>query len=67
MTNSAGIMATDLVIILRNHGLILICKYPSITIWPASVPVTVLLCPAAINAIANNIGARVEPTNGVNN
>jgi hypothetical protein len=33
-------------------------------IWPANVPVIVELCPAAINATANKIGAHLVPNNG---
>ena len=43
------------------------CRYPSITIWPASVPVTVELWPAAIRAIANNFAATLVPRNPGNN
>ncbi|MNR13854.1 hypothetical protein D3C85_1302840 [compost metagenome] len=57
MVKKAGIMASKRVISLRNQGCILSFKWPSITICPASVPVTVELCPAAISAIANRAGA----------
>jgi hypothetical protein len=33
-------------------------------IFPAKVPVIVELCPAAIKATANNIGAHLVPSNG---
>ena len=60
-------MAISLVINLRSHGLIRNCRYPSITICPASVPVKVELCPAAIKATANNMGAILLPSKGCNN
>ena len=36
-------------------------KKPSITTWPAKVPVSVELCPAAKSATANRIGAVSSP------
>ncbi len=57
MTKMAGITANNRVMMRRNQGAMRRCKYPSITIWPASVPVTVLLCPAAMSAMANKTGA----------
>ena len=58
-------MATNRVINLRIIGLIRRLRYPSITICPASVPVTVELCPAAINAMANKVGAMVDPASAI--
>ena len=66
ITNTAGIMATKRVISLLIQGFNLNFKYPSITICPAKVPVTVELWPAAINAMANNMGAIFEPNKGAN-
>ena len=50
-----GIIARRRVINLLIHGLMRNCKYPSITIWPANVPVMVELCPAAIKATAKRM------------
>ena len=60
-------MATRRVISLRMIGLMRSRRYPSITICPASVPVTVELCPDAIRAIAKRVEAMVEPSMGDNN
>ena len=60
-------MASILVINLLINGLIRRLRYPSITICPASVPVMVELCPAAIKAMANKAGANFVPNNGANN
>jgi hypothetical protein len=59
MVNIAGMIAINLVMVLRSQGLILRFKYPSITICPASVPVMVELCPEQIKATANRVGARL--------
>jgi hypothetical protein len=37
---------------------------PSITTWPASVPVMVLLCPLASSATAKSVLAAAVPSNG---
>ena len=60
-------MAIKRVISLRMIGLMRSRRYPSITICPASVPVTVELCPDAINAIAKRVEATVDPSMGDNN
>ena len=41
----------------RSQGAIRRLRYPSITIWPASVPVKVELWPAHNKATPNKIGA----------
>jgi hypothetical protein len=41
-------------------------RNPSITICPASVPVSVEFCPDASSANANTALAPVTPSNGVN-
>ena len=48
----------------RSHGWIRQCMKPSITTWPASVPVMVLLCPLASSATANSVLAAAVPSSG---
>ena len=40
------------------------CMKPSITTWPAKVPVMVLLWPLASSATANRTLAETVPSNG---
>ena len=60
-------MASKRVIIRRIQGCMRRLIKPSIIICPAKVPVMVELCPAAIKAMANNMGAHCEPSKGSNN
>ena len=60
-------MAINLVINRRIHGAMRSFKYPSITICPASVPVIVELCPAAMRATAKRMGASFDPSIGCSN
>jgi hypothetical protein len=64
MTRSAGTIANERVIIRRTHGRMRQCMNPSITTCPASVPVTVELCPLASSATANSIARRRVPSSG---
>src|SRR5882757_2253153 len=60
-------MAMRRVINRRSQGAMRKFKYPSITTWPASVPVMVELCPAATKATPNKIEAHSVPANGARN
>ena len=64
MVITAGMMASDRVTRRRSQGRSRMLTKPSITIWPASVPVIVELCPAQMREIANRAGASVLPTRG---
>ncbi len=64
MINTAGRIARLRVIRRRTQGLIRQCMKPSITTWPARVPVMVLLWPLASSATANNVLAAAVPSNG---
>ena len=57
MTTTAGTRAIRRVTSRRSQGARRRWRYPSITIWPASVPVRVELWPAHRSAMANKIGA----------
>ena len=59
---TAGMIASDRVISRRSHGRMRKCRKPSIVICPASVPVIVELWPAQISAMANAVGASLEPS-----
>src|SRR5205085_2896273 len=65
VTMTAGMIAIRRVIRRRNHGRIRRFRNPSITIWPASVPVRVEFCPEASSANANTALAPVTPSSGV--
>src|SRR5258706_128172 len=49
----------------RSHGRSRMSRKPSITIWPASVPVSVEFWPLARSARANTVLAPVTPRSGV--
>jgi hypothetical protein len=63
-TMTAGTMAMSRVISRRSQGRIRMLRNPSITIWPASVPVNVEFCPEASSARANIVLAPA-PSSGV--
>src|SRR5436189_159421 len=67
VTMTAGTMAIIRVTMRRSHGAMRKLRKPSITIWPESVAVMVELSPQHRSAIANNVGAMVEPSNGARN
>ena len=46
----------------RSHGAGGYCRNPSITICPASVPVSVEFCPEASSASANSMLATATPS-----
>ena len=58
----AGTMASERVIKRRTQGRKRMCTKPSITTCPASVPVSVELCPEANSAMPNNMLARPPQT-----
>jgi hypothetical protein len=60
-------IAMALVINLRSQGFSRMCRKPSITIWPANVPVKVEFWPEASKAIANKVLAMVAPSKAVRN
>ncbi len=62
---AAGTIAIRRVMSRRNHGRIRMFRKPSITIWPASVPVSVEFCPEASSARANTALAPATPSSGV--
>ena len=64
MMKTAGKIASVRVIRRRNQGRIRQCMKPSITTCPASVPVIVLLWPAASRATANRVLAAAVPNSG---
>src|SRR6202023_1600280 len=64
ITSTAGRMASERVIKRRSHGFRRQCMKPSMTTWPASVPVIVLLWPLARRAIANSRLAAKVPRSG---
>ena len=61
---TAGTMAMSRVMSRRSHGRRRMLRKPSITIWPASVPVSVEFCPDASSASANSVLAPA-PSSGV--
>src|SRR5712671_724336 len=63
-TIAAGTIAIARVMSRRSHGRIRRLRNPSITIWPASVPVSVEFCPEARSASANTMLAP-PPRSGV--
>src|SRR5512134_3057117 len=63
--SAAGTMATARVISRRSQGRSRILRNPSITIWPASVPVSVEFCPEARSARAKTALAPPTPSSGV--
>ena len=64
MTTTAGTMAMRRVTSRRSHGRMRRLMNPSITICPASVPVSVAFCPEHNSATANNTLAIVVPSSG---
>ena len=64
MIKIAGRIAKPRVISRRIQGDSFQCMKPSITTWPASVPVIVLLCPLANSATANRMLAAAVPISG---
>ena len=64
MTMIAGMMAMSRVISRRSHGRRRRLMKPSITIWPASVPVSVAFWPEQSSATANSMLAIVVPSSG---
>src|ERR1700688_3179801 len=67
VTTTAGTIAIIRVTIRRSHGAMRRLRNPSITIWPDSVAVMVEFSPQHKSAIANSVGAKVEPSNGARN
>src|SRR6266446_7804228 len=63
-TITAGIIAMRRVIKRRSHGRKRMLRKPSITIWPASVPVRVEFCPEARRAKAKSTLAIGTPSVG---
>src|ERR1700722_9395542 len=61
VTITAGTIAIPRVTMRRSQGAIRQLRNPSITICPASVAVMVEFSPQHSNAIANSVGAMVEP------
>ena len=61
---TAGMMAISRVISRRSHGRRRRLMNPSITIWPASVPVSVAFWPEQSSATANSVLAIVVPSSG---
>ncbi len=57
---SAGMIAISRVISRRSHGRSRMLRKPSITIWPASVPVSVAFWPENSSASANSVLASVR-------
>src|SRR6185437_14361187 len=64
-TTAAGMMAMTRVMSRRSQGRTRMFRNPSITICPASVPVSVEFCPDASSASANMALAPVTPSSGV--
>ncbi len=63
-TITAGTMATSRVISRRSHGRSRMLTNPSITIWPARVPVSVAFWPEQSSATANSVLAAAVPSSG---
>ena len=61
---SAGTIAMPRVISRRSHGRSRMLRKPSITICPASVPVSVEFCPEKSSATAKSVLASVVPSSG---
>ena len=64
IVTTAGMMAMIRVTRRRSHGRSRMFTNPSITIWPASVPVIVELWPEQMRATAKRTGAAPLPTRG---
>ena len=64
VTMIAGTIAMMRVMRRRSHGWRRMFKKPSITIWPASVPVSVEFWPEARSASAKSVLAPVTPSSG---
>ena len=62
---AAGTIAMSRVMSRRSQGRMRRSRNPSITIWPASVPVSVEFWPEASRASANTVLAPVTPRSGV--
>ncbi len=60
----AGMMAMSRVIRRRSHGRSRRLMNPSMTIWPASVPVSVAFGSEKSSARANTVLATVVPSSG---
>ncbi len=67
VTTTAGTIAIPRVTMRRSHGAMRKLRKPSITIWPDSVAVMVEFSPQHNSAIANSVGAMVEPSSGARN
>ena len=65
MIATAGTIAIMRVIRRRSHGRMRKLRKPSITIWPASVPVSVEFWPEASSATANSVLAMPTPSTGL--
>ena len=65
VTITAGTMAMSRVMSRRSQGGRRMLRKPSITICPASVPVSVEFCPEASSATANSVLASAVPSSGV--
>ena len=61
---TAGMIAMSRVMRRRSQAGSRMLRKPSITIWPASVPVMVEFCPEASRATANSVLAAVVPRSG---
>ncbi len=64
MVMAAGTMAAMRVISRRSQGRMRKLRKPSMTIWPAMVPVMVEDWPEQSRATANNTPAMVVPSSG---
>ena len=64
MNATAGMIASPRLSMRRSHGRTRRWRKPSITIWPASVPVIVLDWPEDRSATANSVEASEVPSSG---
>src|ERR1700759_4573707 len=64
VTTTAGTIAISRVTSRRIQGAMRQFRNPSITIWPDRVAVMVEFSPQQSSAMANNVGASVEPSSG---
>ena len=67
MVRAAGVMARQRVTKRRSQGCILKCKKPSMTTWPAMVPVSVEDWPEESKAAPKSTLAAVVPNSGASN
>ncbi len=65
ITTTAGTMAIPRVMRRRSQGFRRKLRKPSITICPASVPVSVAFCPEASRATAKSVLAMPTPSVGL--